>query len=185
MDWCLQSDCSSLCLRFLFTTDTTGLVREARARPARLTRPGPRPETLELLDVLHCYYSRGGWNWILNTTHQPPITDSFNDTELLNFGTMQNRPLINGIFHLRPDYSHLMHFPLSNETAVTVLRLIIKYSHNLIKLLSLKKTQLEAAGTWGQRGVSGGKQLGKCWGRRIFMENYIQKDLVCQSWVIC
>ena len=58
---------------------------------------------------------------------------------------MQNRPLINGIFYLRPDYSHPMHFPLSNETAVTVLRLIIKYSHNLIKLLSLKKTQLEAA----------------------------------------
>ena len=35
-----------------------------------------------------------------------PITDSFNDTELLNFGTMQNRPLMNGIFYLRPDYSH-------------------------------------------------------------------------------
>ena len=150
MDWCLQSDCSSLCLRFLFTTDTTGLVREARARPARLTRPGPCPETpLEVLDVLHCYYSRARMKLdIKHHTQAPPITDSFNDTELLNLGTMQNRPLINGIFYLPPDYSHLMHFPLSNDTAVTVLRLIIiKYSHNLIKVLSLKKTQLEAAGT--------------------------------------
>ena len=35
----------------------------------------------------------------LNTiTHQPsPIIDSFNDTELLNLGTMQNSSLINGI----------------------------------------------------------------------------------------
>ena len=30
-----------------------------------------------------------------------------------------------------------------------------------------------------------GKQLGKSFGRRIFMENYIQKSFMCLTWVIC
>ena len=89
---CLCSLTSSLCLSFLFTTDTrdtTGLVTRPEpgpppARPAR--QPGDSGAAGHGM-----YFTVTIPRMKLDIKHRtPPLADSFNDTELLlNFGTME------------------------------------------------------------------------------------------------